>query len=65
MRICALDVQERLLEVIVRLSRNVVVLQVLLAVEGDSLCLDLSLFDIDLVTSENDRDVLANSNKIA
>jgi hypothetical protein len=33
-------------------------------VEGDSLGLDLALLDIDLVTSENDGDVLADTDKI-
>jgi len=57
--------EERLLEVVVRLGRNVVVLEVLLAVEGDSLCLDLALLDIDLVSGQNNGDVFANADKIA
>jgi len=56
--------QERLLEVVVGLGGDVVVLEVLLAVEGDGLGLDLALLDIDLVTSENDGDVLADTDKI-
>ena len=32
--------------------------------EGDGLGLDLALLDIDLVTAENDGDVLADTDKI-
>ena len=32
--------------------------------EGDGLGLDLALLDIDLVTGENDGDVLADTDKI-
>ena len=56
--------QERLLKVVVGLGRDIVVLQVLLAVEGDGLGLDLALLDVDLVTAENDGDVLADSDQI-
>jgi hypothetical protein len=61
----ASEPEEGLLEVIVRLGRNIVVLEVLLAVEGDGLGLDLALLDIDLVTAENNGDVLANTDEIA
>lgn len=57
--------EERLLEVVVGLGRDIVVLEVLLAVEGNSLGLDLALLHVDLVTAENDGDVLANTNEIA
>lgn len=56
--------QERLLKVVVRLGRDIVVLEVLLAVECDGLGLDLALLDIDLVTAENDGDVLADSDQV-
>lgn len=56
--------QEGLLEVVVGLGRNVVVLEVLLAVESDGLGLDLTFLNIDLVTGEDDRDVLANSDEV-
>ena len=56
--------QEGLLEVVVGLGGDVVVLEVLLAVEGDGLGLDLALLDIDLVTGENDGDVLADTDEI-
>ena len=32
--------------------------------EGDGLSLDLALLDIDLVTAQNDRDVLAHSDQV-
>jgi hypothetical protein len=56
--------QEGLLEVVVGLGRNVVVLEVLLAVESDGLGLDLTFLNIDLVTGQDDRDVLANSDEV-
>jgi hypothetical protein len=56
--------QERLLKVVVGLGRDIIVLQVLLAVEGDSLGLDLTLLDIDLVTAKNNWDVFADTDKI-
>lgn len=33
--------------------------------EGDGLGLDLALLDVDLVTAEDDGDVLANTDEIA
>lgn len=57
--------QERLLEVVVGLGGDVVVLEVLLAVEGDSLGLHLTLLHIDLVTAENDGDILADTDEVA
>jgi hypothetical protein len=56
--------EEGLLEVVVGLSGNVVVLEVLLAVEGDGLGLDLALLHIDFVTAKHNRDVLANTDEI-
>lgn len=56
--------QEGLLEVVVGLGGDVVVLEVLLAVEGDGLGLDLALLDIDLVTAENDGNVLTDTDEI-
>lgn len=56
--------QERLLKVIIGLGRNIVVLEILLAMESNRLCLDFSLFNIDLVTAKDDRNVLANTDKI-
>ena len=57
--------QEGLLEVVVGLGGDVVVLEVLLAVEGDGLGLDLALLDIDLVSAKDDRDVLADTDEVA
>jgi len=56
--------EERLLEVVVGLGRDVVVLEVLLAVESDGLGLDLALLNINLVTCEDDWDVLADTDKV-
>lgn len=56
--------QEGLLEVVVGLGRDIVVLEVLLAVEGDGLGLDFSLLHIDLVTAQNDGDVLADTDEV-
>lgn len=57
--------QERLLEVVVGLGGDVVVLEILLAVEGDGLRLDLALLHVDLVSGEHDWDVLAHTDEIA
>jgi len=56
--------QEGLLEVVVGLGRDVVVLEVLLAVEGDGLGLDLPLLHIHLVAGQDDGDVLANAHQV-
>lgn len=56
--------EEGLLEVVVGLGRDVVVLEVLLAVEGDGLGLDLALLHVDLVTAEDDGDVLADTDEV-
>jgi hypothetical protein len=56
--------EERLLEVVVGLGGDVVVLQVLLSVEGDGLCLDLALLHVDLVAGEDDGDVLADTDQV-
>lgn len=56
--------EEGLLEVVVGLGRDVVVLEVLLSVEGDGLCLDLALLDIDLVAGEDNGDVLADTDQV-
>mmetsp|Transcript_6604 Transcript_6604/g.13646 ORF Transcript_6604/g.13646 Transcript_6604/m.13646 type:complete len:263 (+) Transcript_6604:210-998(+) len=56
--------QERLFEVVVGLCRNIVVLQVLLAVESDLLGLDLTILDFYFVSTQDNRDVLANSSQV-
>ena len=53
--------QEGPLKVVVGLGGDVVVLQVLLAVEGDCLGLDLAVPDIDLVAGEDNGDVAADT----
>lgn len=60
----ASEPKEGLLEVVVGLGRDVVVLEVLLAVECDRLGLDLALLDVDLVTTEDDRDILAHTDEV-
>jgi hypothetical protein len=55
---------EGFLELIVRLGRNIVVLEILLSVESNLLGLDLSVLNIDLVSNENDGDVLTDSDEI-
>lgn len=60
----ASEPQEGLLKVVVGLGRDIIVLQVLLAVECDGFCLDLALLDIDLVTAKNNWDVFADTDKI-
>jgi hypothetical protein len=60
----ASEPKEGLLEVVVGLGRDVVVLEVLLAVEGDGLGLDLALLHVDLVTGKDDGNVLANTNEV-
>ena len=57
--------EERLLKVVVGLGRDVVVLQVLLAVERDGLGLDLALLHVDLVAAEDNGNVFANADQIA
>jgi hypothetical protein len=56
--------EERLLEVVVGLGGDVVVLEVLLSVEGDGLCLHLALLDIDLVAGQDNGDVLADADQV-
>ena len=56
--------KEGLFEVVVGLGRDIVVLQVLLSVEGDGLCLYLSLLDIDFVSAKDDWNVLTHTNNI-
>lgn len=55
---------EWLFELIVGLGRDIVVLEVLLSVEGDLLGLHLSVLHINLVTYEDDWNILADSDEI-
>ena len=56
--------EEGLLEVVVGFGGDIVVLEVLLAVEGNGLGLHLTLLNIDLVTGEDNRDILADTDEI-
>jgi hypothetical protein len=55
---------ERLLELVVALGRDVVVLEVLLAVEGDLLGLNLAVTHVNFVADKYDRDGLAHTGEI-
>jgi hypothetical protein len=55
---------EGFLELVVGLGRDVVVLEVLLAVESDLLGLDLAVLDVNLVSDKNNGDVFADTCKI-
>ena len=56
--------EEGLLEVVVGLGGDIVVLEVLLPVECDRLGLDLALLHIDLVTAQNNGNVLADTDEV-
>ena len=56
--------EEGLLEVEVGFRRDLKVLEVLLSVEGDGARLDLALLDVDLVSAEDDGDVLAHTAEV-
>ena len=56
--------EEGLLEVVVGLGGDVVVLEILLAVECDGLGLDFALFDVDFVATEDDGDVFADADEV-
>jgi hypothetical protein len=60
----ASEPEERLLEVVVGLGADIVVLQVLLAVECDGLGLHLALLDINLVAAENNGNVFADTDEV-
>lgn len=51
-------------KVVVRLGGDIVVLQVLLAVEGDLLGLDFTVLDFHLVSGEYNGNILANTGEI-
>lgn len=56
--------KEGFFKVVIRFRRNIVVLQILLSVECNLLGLDLTIFDLDLVTSEDDRNVFTHTSQI-
>lgn len=57
--------EKRLFKVVVAFGGDVVVLEILLAVEGDHFGLDFAFLDIDLVSTEHDRDIFTDANEIA
>ena len=57
--------QEGLLKIVIGLGRDVVILEILLAVKHDGLGLDLPVLDVDLVAGEDDGDVLADSDQVS
>lgn len=57
--------EKRLLEVVIGFGRDVVVLQVFLAVKGDLLGFDFAVFDLDLVSGKDDGDVFADTGQVA
>ena len=56
--------QEGLFEVVVGLGGDIVVLEVLLAMESDGLGLHFTLFDVHFVAAEDDRDLFADTDKV-
>jgi hypothetical protein len=57
--------QERLFKVVVGLSGNFIVLEVLLSVECYGRGLDFAFLDVNLVSAKHDGDVLANSLQVS
>jgi hypothetical protein len=55
---------EGLLELVVGLGGDVVILEILLAVEGDLLGFHLAVLHVDLVSNKHDWDVLADTSQI-
>ena len=60
----AKEPDEGLFKLVVRLSRNIVVLEVLLSVESDLLSLDFSVLYVNLVSNEDNGNVLTDTDKI-
>jgi hypothetical protein len=56
--------EKRFLEIVVGFGRNIVILKILLPVKCDGLRFDLALLDVDLVTAQNNWNILANSNEV-
>lgn len=53
-------IKEGFLKVVVALCRNLIVLEILLSMECDLLCFDLPILYINLVATQNNRDVLTH-----
>jgi len=58
------DPEERLLVLVVRLGRDIEVLEIALSVESDLAGLDFSVLLVNLISDENNGDVVANSGEI-
>lgn len=61
----ASEPEEWLLEVVVGSGREIIVLKVSLSVELDITSLNLSVLNIDLVTNEDDRNILTNTDNVS
>ena len=59
------DPEEGLFEVVVAFRGNVVVLEILLPVESNLLRLHLSVLNLNLVASQNNRNVFAHAREVA
>mmetsp|Transcript_18056 Transcript_18056/g.30899 ORF Transcript_18056/g.30899 Transcript_18056/m.30899 type:complete len:243 (+) Transcript_18056:514-1242(+) len=59
------QVEERLLIVVVTLGGDLIILQVLFAMEGDLLGLHLSILNVHLVPTQHDGDVLADTTQVS
>ena len=53
--------QKGFFEVVVGLGTNIIVLEILLAMESDGLGLHFTLFHVDFVAAKDDRDLFADS----
>lgn len=56
--------KEGFLEVVVGLSRDIVILEVLLSMKCNSLRLDFTLLHINLISAENDGYLFTDSNEV-
>ena len=56
--------KEGLLKIVIGLGRDVVILEILLAVKHDGLGLDLPVLDVDLVAGEDDGNVLTDADEV-
>lgn len=59
------QVEERLFKIIVGASRNVVVLKILLSVESNVLGFDFSVFDVNLVSTDDHGNIFTDTNNVS
>ena len=57
--------QEGLFEVVVGFGRDIIVLQILFAMESDGLGLHFTLLDVDFVAAKDDWNLFADTDKVA